>query len=63
MVLLNFHRFERALRAGAVVDVWVSHQGQIGKFTRFLIRHGRSPSRTDMCSNPAGTSPIVCPSP
>jgi len=61
-VLITFHRFERSLRAGAVLDVWVSSKGQIGKFTRFRIRHGELPSRTDMCLNPAGTEPIVCPS-
>ncbi len=61
-VLVNFRRFERTLRAGAVLDVWVSNHGQIGKFTRFLIRRGKTPSRTDMCLNSAATKPIVCPS-
>ena len=37
-------------------------EAQIGSFTRFRIRSGRLPSRTDMCLNPAGTTPIVCPS-
>jgi hypothetical protein len=60
--LITFRRFERALRAGAFLDVWVSRQGQIGKFTRFRIRHGKAPSRTDLCLNPPGTQPIVCPS-
>jgi hypothetical protein len=60
--LITFRRFERALRAGAFLDVWVSRQGQIGKFTRFRIRHGKVPTRTDLCLNPPGTQPIVCPS-
>jgi hypothetical protein len=60
-VLIAFHRFERPLRAGTVLSVWVSNHGQIGKFTRFLIRHSKPPSRTDLCLNPAGTQPIVCP--
>jgi hypothetical protein len=61
-VLVNFRRFERTLHAGAVLDVWVSNHGQIGKFTRFLIRRGKTPTRTDTCLNSAGTKPIVCPS-
>jgi large repetitive protein len=61
-VLITFRRFERKLRAGAVLDVWVSNHGQIGKFTRFLIRHNKTPTRTDMCLNSSGTKPIVCPS-
>jgi hypothetical protein len=61
-VLVNFRRFERTLHAGAVLDVWVSNHGQIGKFTRFLIRRGKTPTRTDMCLNSAGTKPLVCPS-
>jgi hypothetical protein len=61
-VLINFHRFERSLRAGAVLHVWVSNYRQIGKFTRFVIRRGGLPGRTDLCLDPAGTKPIVCPS-
>jgi large repetitive protein len=60
-VLVNFRRFERSLRAGAVLDVWVSGNGQIGKFTRFLIRRGKPPTRTDTCLSATGTKPIVCP--
>ncbi len=60
-VLLTFRRFERSMRAGTVLNVYVYNKGQIGKFTRFLIRHGKLPSRTDMCLNSAGTKPIVCP--
>ncbi len=60
-VLITFHRFERSLRAGAALAVWVSKSGQIGKFTRFVIRHDRLPSRTDECLSPDGTAPIACP--
>jgi large repetitive protein len=60
-VLITFHRFERSLRTGAVLDVWVSNAGKIGKFTRFVIRRDKPPIRTDMCLNPAGITPLVCP--
>lgn len=61
-VLITFRRFERSLRGGVVLSIWVSKPGEIGKFTRFTIRRGKSPSRVDECLNPAGTVPIVCPS-
>jgi hypothetical protein len=61
-VLITFRRFERSLRTGAVLDVWVSNAGKIGKFTRFVIRRNKPPTRTDMCLNPAGVTPLVCPS-
>jgi hypothetical protein len=61
-VLITFKRFERSLRGGVVLEIWVSKPGEIGKFTRFTIRRGKSPSRVDECLNPAGTVPLVCPS-
>jgi len=60
-VLITFHRFERALRTGAVLDVWISDAGEIGKFTRLVIRRDKPPNRTDLCLNPAGTAPLTCP--
>jgi hypothetical protein len=60
--LITFKRFERSLRGGVVLSIWVSKTGEIGKFTRFTIRRGKSPTRADECLNPAGTTPIVCPS-
>jgi large repetitive protein len=59
---LEFHRFERSLRAGTVLEVRVSKVGEIGKYTRFTIRRGRSPKRVDTCLDPAGVKPIACPS-
>jgi hypothetical protein len=59
---ITFKRFERFLKSGVVLEIWISKPGQIGKFTRFVIRRGKSPTRSDECLNPAGTTPIVCPS-
>ena len=61
-VLVTFRRFERQLQAGVKLAIWVSKHGEIGKFTRFEIHRGKSPSRVDECLNPAATTPIVCPS-
>jgi hypothetical protein len=60
-VLVAFPRFERSLRAGAVLDVWISDAGEIGKFTRFVIRRDKPLKRTDLCLGPAGTAPLECP--
>lgn len=59
---ITFKRFERSLRSGVVLEIWISKPGEIGKFTRFVIRRDKSPTRVDECLNPAGTTPIVCPS-
>jgi hypothetical protein len=60
-VLIRFPRFERSLRTGAVLEVWISDAGEIGKFTRFVIRRDRPPIRTDLCLDPTGTAPLECP--
>jgi hypothetical protein len=62
VVLIEFHRFERALGAGAILEIRVSKSGEIGKYTRFQIRQGKLPKRTDSCLSPTGTMPMSCPS-
>jgi hypothetical protein len=62
MVLIVFRRFEHPLRAGAALEIRVSKPGQIGKYTRFAVRHAKLPARVDTCLSPAGIKPIVCPS-
>jgi hypothetical protein len=60
--LVEFRRFERSLRAGAVLEIRISKGGEIGKYTRFTIRRGKPPVRVDTCLSPAGIKPIACPS-
>jgi hypothetical protein len=60
--LITLRRFERSLHAGVVLEIWVSAPGEIGKFTRFAIHRGKSPSRLDECASQAGATPIACPS-
>jgi hypothetical protein len=52
----------RLLHGGASVKVLVTRQGEIGKYTRFKIRRGRAPVRTDLCLAPGSTAPSECPS-
>ncbi len=62
MVLLAFPRFERSLRAGVILEVRVSKAGEIGKYTRFVVRRGKLPERVDLCLHVSGSTPLVCPS-
>jgi hypothetical protein len=61
LVMITFRRFERALGAGATLQIKVYGPGQIGKYTRFTIRRGKLPLRLDTCLSTAGKS-ISCPS-
>jgi hypothetical protein len=61
-VSVEFRRLERFLPAGVTLEVRVFKAGVIGKYTRFTIRRGRSPSRFDSCLGPAGIKPMTCPS-
>jgi major membrane immunogen (membrane-anchored lipoprotein) len=57
----TFPRLQRPLRAGVVLEVRISKAGQIGKYTRLVVRRGRLPQRLDLCVDSAGAKPIACP--
>ena len=59
--LLRFHRFERRLRAGVTLQLFVRKDGRIGKYTRFRIRAGKPPARVDRCLMPGSSRPVSCP--
>jgi PKD repeat protein len=52
---------ERRLRRGAVVEVFVTAPGRIGKYTRFTIRSNAAPARRDLCLQPGKAKPVSCP--
>jgi hypothetical protein len=58
---VRVRRFERRLRAGTVLRIYVTKSGFVGKYTRFQIRRSRSPLRTDLCAQTAGATPRRCP--
>lgn len=61
-VLVAFPRFEHSLlRPGIVLEIRVWKPGEIGKYTKFVIRRGRLPSRVDECLNPTSSKPMACP--
>ena len=58
--LVRFHRFERRLPAGVTLELFVRKRGLIGKYTRFLIRAGKAPTRVDRCLMPGRKRPGRC---
>ena len=61
-VIVEFRRFERALRAGVILEIRISKPGEVGKFTRFVVRHHKLPERVDTCLDAGGIRPMACPS-
>lgn len=61
VVPVAFGAFERSLRFGVILEILVSKPGEIGKYTRFAVRRDKLPERVDMCLDPAGVKPLVCP--
>jgi PKD repeat protein len=51
----------RQLRAGAIIKVFVTKSGAIGKFTQFRVRRRAGPARADRCLVPGVTTPVPCP--
>ena len=48
----RFRAFERRLRAGTVLRIFVTRSGFIGKYTRFTVRRNMAPRRADACARP-----------
>jgi hypothetical protein len=60
-VTLAFRRFQRPLGAGVVLQIRVSKEGEIGKYTSFTIRKHKLPIRFDACLQPTSSKPVGCP--
>ena len=58
---VRMRSLERNYAPGAVLEVYVSLRGRVGKYVRFRIRRGAAPARRDLCLPPRGTRPISCP--
>ena len=58
---VRFPQFERRLRAGIRLEIFVRQPGRIGKYTRFRVRAGEPPKRTDRCLFPGVQRPKACP--
>ena len=60
--LVRFKAMTRFLREGTLLSVSIRKGGQIGKYTRWRIRGGKLPKRTDRCLYPNRRKPVRCPS-
>ena len=58
---VRFPKFERKLRAGIRLKLFMRQPSRVGKYTTFLIRAGSSPKRVDRCLYPTGRSLRRCP--
>ena len=59
--IIRIHRFRgHLLRPGTLIEIRVTKRGEVGKFTRFRIRKGKPPKRTDRCLPPGAKHPRRC---
>ena len=58
--IVRVRAFEKRLRAGTILKVYVTKRGFTGKYTRFRIIRRRAPSRIDRCVSTAGAKPRIC---
>lgn len=58
---LRIEKAERVYRAGLTLEVRVTGEDRVGKYTKVRFRAGRTPSRTDACLQPGQSKPSPCP--
>jgi PKD repeat protein len=59
---VRLRAFERHLRAGIRLEIFVTKPGVVGKYTRFRINRLKPPQRVDSCVLPGSRRPARCPS-
>lgn len=58
---VRFRGMTTFLREGTIIKVSIRRRGEIGKFTRWLIRGGKLPKRKDLCLYPGQAKSARCP--
>jgi PKD repeat protein len=58
---VRFKTFERGIRAGAKLEIFVVAKKRIGKYTSFKMKRAKPPVRTDRCLVPGRRQPVSCP--
>ena len=53
--VVRVRRFERSLRGGTILRIYVTKPGFVGKYTRFRFVRNRPPLRVDRCARTPGT--------
>ena len=59
--LIRLRTFERRVRGGTVLRIYVTKPGFIGKYTRFRFGRDGVPLRADRCARTPGGKPLACP--
>ena len=59
---IRIRQLERPLGKDAVIEIFVTKTGTIGKYTRFRIRQGKAPARRDACAAVGAKKSMTCPS-
>jgi PKD domain-containing protein len=59
--VVRMRGFEKRLRAGVKVRIYVTSSTSIGKYTVFKIRKRQEPLRSDSCLMPGSLKPFACP--
>jgi len=57
---VRFKTFERFLRAGTRLEIFVTKKGKIGDYTSWTIRRNRAPKRVDACVAGASLRRVSC---
>jgi hypothetical protein len=58
---VRMRRAERVYRAGTSIEIRVTRENRVGKYTKIRFRAGRTPTRSDACLQPGATRPSPCP--
>ena len=59
--VVRARQFEKRLRSGTILKIYVTKPGYMGKYTRFRLLRNRPPLRADRCATRPGTRPRSCP--
>ena len=58
---VRFRGYERFLRAGVRLEIFIRKGDTIGRYTRYTIRAGKGPRSVDRCLYPGVKRPRACP--
>lgn len=58
---VRIRKAQRVYRAGLVIEIRVTDEDRVGKYTSIRFRRGRTPARSDACLQPGSTEPSACP--
>jgi len=57
---VRFRNFERFLRAGVRLEIYIRKPGVIGRYKQYTIRAGTGPRAVDRCLKPGKKRPVRC---